>query len=145
MPLPLFDDLDVSPIQDERARQFIVRLLNLVEEVTAALRAAQEENQRLRDAINRFTGEHGKPMVKGNTPLPPRAPPNDSSEQELQGEILGEVPGATCAHWAGCRQRCRSLSTHQCLPGFADLGTSLFPWSVCSSAHYASPNAERIS
>jgi hypothetical protein len=81
MPRPRFDDLDLSQIQDERARACIIRLLNLVEEVTAALRAAQEENQRLRDEINRLKGEQGKPTIKGNTPLP-RAPTNYSSERE---------------------------------------------------------------
>jgi len=78
----LLDDLDLSQISDERARQCIVRLLNLVEEVTAALRAAQEEVQRLRDEINRLKGEQGKPSIKGKTPPPPRLPTHYSSEQE---------------------------------------------------------------
>ena len=78
----LFEDLDLSQIQDEGARACIVRLLNLVEEVTAALRAAQEENQRLRDEINRLKGEQGKPTIKGKTPPPPRGPTTYSSEQE---------------------------------------------------------------
>jgi len=78
---PVFDDLDLSQILDERSRAWIVRLLNLVEEVTAALRASQEENQRLRDEINRLKGEQGKPAIKGNKPPPGRGT-KYSSEQE---------------------------------------------------------------
>ena len=78
---PVFDDLDLAQILDERSRAWIVRLLNLVEEVTAALRASQEENQRLRDEINRLKGEQGKPAIKGNKPPPGRGT-KYSSEQE---------------------------------------------------------------
>jgi hypothetical protein len=77
----VIDDLDLSQIQDERTRECIVRLLNLVEEVTSALRASQEEVQRLRDEINRLKGEQGKPTIKGNKP-PPGKPTNYSSEPE---------------------------------------------------------------
>ncbi len=72
-------DLDLTGIQDERARALIVRLLNLLEDQAADLHAAQEELQRLRDAINRLKGEQGKPDVKPNT-----APPttDHSSERE---------------------------------------------------------------
>ncbi len=79
---PVLANLDLSRIEDESTRQCIIQLLNLVEELNAALRAAQEENQRLRDEINRLKGEQGKPTIKGNTPPPPRAPTNYSSEPE---------------------------------------------------------------
>lgn len=75
----MLDDLDLSAIQDERARALIVRLLNLIEDLTADLRAAQEEIQRLRDENNRLKGEQGKPNVKPNTPPPPA---DHSSERE---------------------------------------------------------------
>jgi hypothetical protein len=78
----ILDDLDLGQISDERARQCIIRLLNLVEEVTAALHASQEKVQRLRDEIDRLKGEQGKPSIKGNTPSLPRAPTKYSSEQE---------------------------------------------------------------
>jgi len=45
---PLLDDLNLSRIQDEAARQCIIRRLNLVEGLQAALRASQEENQSVR-------------------------------------------------------------------------------------------------
>ena len=76
----MFDDIDLSAIQDENARELIVRLLNLVEKLSADLRDAQIEIQRLRDEVNRLKGEQGKPKIKGNTPKPP--PTNHSSEKE---------------------------------------------------------------
>jgi hypothetical protein len=48
--------------------------------VTADLRAAQVEHQRLRDEINRLKGEQGKPPTKPTRPPP--APTDHSSEQE---------------------------------------------------------------
>jgi len=78
----MFDDLDLSRIQDENARELIVSLLNLIEKQAADLREAQAEIQRLRDEINRLKGELGEPKFKGNTP---KAPPSDhSSEKERQ-------------------------------------------------------------
>jgi len=76
----MFEDIDLSAIQDENARQLIVRLLNLIEALSADLRDAQAENQRLRDEINRLKGEHGKPKFKANTPKP--AQRDYSSEKE---------------------------------------------------------------
>jgi hypothetical protein len=76
----MLDDLDLSNIADERIRQLVVRLLNLLETVTADLRAAQAEVQRLRDEINRLKGEQGRPPTKPNAPPP--SPPDHSSEQE---------------------------------------------------------------
>jgi hypothetical protein len=76
----MLDDLDLNAIQDENARELIRRLLNLIEQLSADLREAQAENQRLRDEINRLKGEQGKPKIKPNTP---KAPPVDhSSEKE---------------------------------------------------------------
>ncbi|HEY5868323.1 MAG TPA: hypothetical protein VI542_22650, partial [Candidatus Tectomicrobia bacterium] len=72
-------DLDLSSIADERARELVQQLLNVLEDVMAALRAAQAENQRLRDEINRLKGEQGVPTIKPNTPPPPK---NHSSEKE---------------------------------------------------------------
>ena len=72
--------VDLSKIQDENARQLIVLLLNLIETVSADLRDAQAENQRLRDENNRLKGEQGKPNIKANKPKSPRS--NHSSEQE---------------------------------------------------------------
>jgi hypothetical protein len=76
----MLEAVDLSDIQDENARQLIVRLLNLIEDLSADNRDAQAENQRLRDEINRLKGEQGKPKIKANTPKPPRV--DYSSEKE---------------------------------------------------------------
>src|SRR5437016_4652870 len=76
----MLEALDLSSITDERARELVQQLLNVLEDVMAALRAAQAENQRLRDEINRLKGEQGAPAIKANTPQPP--PKDHSSEQE---------------------------------------------------------------
>jgi hypothetical protein len=76
----MLEEIDLSHIQDENARQLIVRLLNLIEALTADLRDAQAENQRLRDEINRLKGEHGKPKFKVNKPKPAQV--DYSSEKE---------------------------------------------------------------
>ena len=76
----MIGDIDLSRIQDKNARELVVRLLNLVEKLSADLRDAQIEIQRLRDEVNRLKGEQGKPKIKGNTPKPPLM--NHSSEKE---------------------------------------------------------------
>src|SRR2546427_633728 len=76
----MLEDLDLSSIADERARKLVQQLLNVLEDVMAALRAAQAENPRLRDELNRLKGLQGAPAIKPNTPQPP--PKNHSSEQE---------------------------------------------------------------
>jgi transposase IS66 family protein len=76
----MLEDLDLHSIADEQARELVRRLLNLLEDVRADLRAAQAEIQRLRNEINRLKGEQGQPAIKPNTPQPP--PKDFSSEQE---------------------------------------------------------------
>jgi hypothetical protein len=76
----MFDNLDLTSIQDENARELIGRLLNLIEKLSADLRDAQVEIQRLRDENNRLKGEQGQPKIKGNTPK--RAVEDHSSEKE---------------------------------------------------------------
>lgn len=62
----MIGELDLNSIQDEKARQCIIQLMNIVEELSAALRASQNEVQRLRDEVNRLKGEQGKPDIKSN-------------------------------------------------------------------------------
>jgi hypothetical protein len=76
----MLDDIDLNDIQEENARQLVMRLLNLIEALSADLRDAQVEIQRLRDEVNRLKGEQGKPKIKANTPQPPRS--DYSSEKE---------------------------------------------------------------
>ena len=76
----MLEDLDLHSIADAQARELVRRLLNLLEDVRADLRAAQAEIQRLRNEINRLKGEQGQPTIKPNTPPPP--PKDLSSDQE---------------------------------------------------------------
>src|SRR5687768_1912361 len=76
----MFDDLDLTGIQDEQTRQILVRVLHLLADVTADLRDAQVESQRLRDEHNRLKGEQGKPTIKAHRPTSP--PTDHASERE---------------------------------------------------------------
>src|SRR5215510_10887383 len=76
----MLEEFDLHSIADERARELVRRLLNMLEDVMADLRASQAENQHLRNEINRLKGEQGTPTIKANTPPLPRQ--NHSSEQE---------------------------------------------------------------
>jgi Transposase IS66 family len=79
----MLEDLDLSAIADERVRQGMVLLLNLVEELKRENLELRAENQRLRDENNRLKGEQAKPKIKGNTPKPPpTTPTNYSSEKQ---------------------------------------------------------------
>src|SRR5208337_1054328 len=70
--------LDLSSIADERARECVARLLNLVETLAAEARQLRAENQRLRDEVSRLKGQKGKPNIPPNRP----AKTGTSSEQE---------------------------------------------------------------
>jgi hypothetical protein len=76
----MLEDLDLNSIADDRARELVRQLLNLLEDVMTDLRVAHAENQRLRDEINRLKGEQGRPTIKSNQPQPPST--DHSSEQE---------------------------------------------------------------
>jgi regulator of replication initiation timing len=63
----MLDKLNPQLIQDvEGARQAIVYILNIVEELKTENTALREENQRLRDENNRLKGEQGKPTIKAS-------------------------------------------------------------------------------
>jgi hypothetical protein len=79
----MLDNFDPNTIQDlAGARQALIHLLNLIEDVTADLRDAQAEIQRLRDENNRLKGEQGKPTIKPNKQPTPATPSDHSSEHE---------------------------------------------------------------
>ena len=74
---------DPKQIQDlDGARQAIVMLLNLVEELKSENDAFREEVQKLRDEVNRLQGEQGKPKVKPRKKPPESTSSDHSSEQE---------------------------------------------------------------
>jgi hypothetical protein len=62
----MLEDIDLNAIHDENVLKQVRQLLNLVEKLSADLRASQEENQKLRDEINHLKGEQGKPDTKAN-------------------------------------------------------------------------------
>ncbi|MDA0734712.1 MAG: transposase [Chloroflexi bacterium] len=78
----MLDDLDLASITDEGTRELVVRLLNLIETLSADLRAAQAEIQRLRDENNRLKGEQGKPNIKPGTK--PTATDHSSESERRQ-------------------------------------------------------------
>jgi hypothetical protein len=90
----MLEEIDLSQIRDERARELIIRLLNLVEQLSGDLRQAQQEIQRLRDEIARLKGEKGKPNIKPNASPGNR---NYSSEKERKGETKAKDPETEAA------------------------------------------------
>ena len=71
------EEIDFNQIEDEKMRQLVSRLLNIIEDLSANVHRLQEENQRLRDEINRLKGEQGKPEIK-----PKKSKRDHSSEKE---------------------------------------------------------------
>jgi hypothetical protein len=77
---PFLENLDLSSIADERARECVVRLLNLVETLVAEGHQLRAENQRLRDELSRLKGQSGKPNIPSNRPA--KTGTQNSSEKE---------------------------------------------------------------
>ena len=77
---PFLENLDLSTIADERARECVARLLNLVETLVAEGHQLRAENQRLRDEVSRLKGQQGKPNVPPNRPA--KTGTQNSSEKE---------------------------------------------------------------
>jgi hypothetical protein len=72
--------LDLERVTDAEAREWLRRLLNLVEELAGEVREVRAENQRLREENHRLRGEQGQPRIRPQTG---RAVPTDvSSEAE---------------------------------------------------------------
>lgn len=78
----MLEHFDPNDIQDlESARQAIIHILNLVEELASENRTLREEIQRLRDENNRLKSEQGKPQVKPSKRPQSTSPSDHSSEQ----------------------------------------------------------------
>lgn len=76
----MFDGFDLEKLNlSEEARQGLVLLLNLLEELKSENDALHALVQRLRDEINRLKGEQGKPEIKPNK----KKDEQKESEQEL--------------------------------------------------------------
>ena len=77
----ILQNVDLAGIQDERGRECVRLLLNLIESLTADLRKAQAENVYLREQLDRRKGGGGKPdPAQGSKGA--SAPASRSSEKE---------------------------------------------------------------
>ena len=70
-------NINLDSIQDQKIKETIQALFNLIEAQAATIRKLQEENQQLRDENNRLKGEQGKPKIK---------PDNKTKEQDISSE-----------------------------------------------------------
>ena len=64
----LLQTIDPKEIADQSMRQTVEILLNLIEQLNSKVEDLEQENQNLRDEINRLKGEQGKPDIKGKKP-----------------------------------------------------------------------------
>lgn len=76
----LLQTIDPKEIADEKMRQTVELLLNLIEQLNSKGIELEAENQKLRDEINRLKGEQGKPEIKANKKKEVKK--NYSSEKE---------------------------------------------------------------
>lgn len=61
-------EIDLTEIEDEKMRELVGSLLNIIEDLSVTVGRLQEENQQLRDEVNHLKGEQGKPKIKPNKP-----------------------------------------------------------------------------
>jgi hypothetical protein len=66
----MVEEFDPTTIEDERVRQVIIELMNVVERLSGKLAEKDELIQELRDEIKRLKGEQGKPKIAANKPAP---------------------------------------------------------------------------
>lgn len=69
--------VDLDGIADDKIKETILSLFNIIEQLSLANRELQQENQRLQDEVNRLKGEQGKPNIK-----PDKKNEDISSEKE---------------------------------------------------------------
>jgi hypothetical protein len=94
----ILQKVDVASIQDERARECIRSLLNLVETLTVELRKAQAENRYLREKLHGRKGGGAKPdPSKGTSPPSARSSEKERAEppegkQSAKRSKLDRIP-----------------------------------------------------
>jgi hypothetical protein len=59
------EGFDPNTIEDEKVRQIVSWLMNVVEKQQTKIEEQAEEIQHLRDEVNRLKGEQGKPKIRG--------------------------------------------------------------------------------
>ena len=62
----LLQTIDPKEIADEKMRQTVELMLNLIEQLNSKVIELEAETQKLRDENNRLKGEQGKPDIKAN-------------------------------------------------------------------------------
>jgi len=80
-------NVNLDSIQDQKVKETIQALFNLIEAQATTIRNLQEENQRLRDENNRLKGEQGKPKIKPDKDRNNTADSDISSEKERKEEV----------------------------------------------------------
>jgi hypothetical protein len=73
----MLEEFDPNSIEEERIRQVVIGLMNVVDKQDGTIGEQAAEIQRLRDEINRLKGEQGKPKITAN-----KEAPDLSSEKE---------------------------------------------------------------
>src|SRR4030065_791216 len=81
-------DINLDTLQDEKIKETIHALFNLIESQAANIRNLQEEIQRLRDENNRLKGEQGKPKIKSGKNKGHTKNRDYSSEKERNKETF---------------------------------------------------------
>jgi hypothetical protein len=120
----MLSDIDLDRILDPDARALTVRLLNVVEALSAEVRTLREESQRLRDEINRLKGEQGKPAILPQ--LPPQARRTNRSSEAERREPREHRKGGKQARLTITRQEVlrvdrRTLPPDAVRKGYADV------------------------
>jgi hypothetical protein len=64
----MVEEFDPNSIEEERVRQVVIDLMNVVDKQDVTIGELTAEMQRLRDEINRLKGEQGKPKITANKP-----------------------------------------------------------------------------
>ncbi len=78
--------INLDSVQDQKIKGTIQALFNLIEDQATFIRNLQEENQQLRDEINRLKGEQGKPRIKPDKNKDISRDQDISSEKERKEE-----------------------------------------------------------
>src|SRR5580658_5509361 len=103
--------VDVAGIQDERARECIGLLLNLIESLTADLRKAQAENLYLREQLNRRKGGGDKSGQAKEDPAGAKSQSSEKERAETKLRTRRAVSRDLCKRFSliGCPVRLSSL------------------------------------
>jgi hypothetical protein len=82
----MIEEFDPNTIEDERVRQVVIELMNLVERLSGKLSERDAVIQQLRDEINRIKGEQGKPKIKANKPTTDLSSEKERRESKPRNE-----------------------------------------------------------